>query len=114
MSDRDERIARLSAASEQKKQDALVATENAIQKLQKEGKSITFKSIAREAGVSTSYLYKYPELKEKISKLREGQKKSGRRVIPAMSNDSKSRIVYNLKRVQPFMSLQLVSGLCGE
>ena len=98
MSDRDERIARLSAASEQKKQDALVASENAIQKLQKEGKSITFKSIAREAGVSTSYLYKYPELKEKISKLREGQKKSGRRVIPAMSNDSKSRIVYNLKR----------------
>ena len=95
---KEERIARLSAASEQKKQDALAATEKAIRKLQKEGKVITFKSVAREAQVSTSYLYKYPELKEKITKLREEQKRSGRRVIPAASDNSKNRIIGHLKR----------------
>lgn len=95
---KEERIARLSAASEQKKQDALIATEKAIRKLQQEGKVISFKAVAREAQVSTSYLYKYPELKEKIAKLREEQKQSGRRVMPVASDNSKSRIINNLKR----------------
>ena len=95
---REERIARLSAASEQKKQDALTATEKAIRKLQKEGKAITFKAVAREAQVSTSYLYKYPELKEKIAKLREEQRRSGKRVMPVASDNSKNRIITHLKR----------------
>lgn len=95
---KEERIARLSNAAEQKKQETLVATEKAIQNLQKNGKPITFKSIAREAGVSTSYLYKYSDLKEKIKKLREEQRSYKRKVIPTMSEDSKSRIVENLKR----------------
>lgn len=95
---REERIARLSAASEQKKQDALIATEKAIRKLQKEGKVITFKAVAREAQVSTSYLYKYPELKEKIAKLREEQRRSGKRVMPVASDNSKNRIINHLKR----------------
>lgn len=95
---RETRIANLSTASEQKKQDALAATEKAIRKLQQEGKVISFKAVAREAQVSTSYLYKYPELKEKIAKLREEQKRSGRRVMPAASDNSKSRIIGHLKR----------------
>ncbi len=95
---KEERIARLSAASEQKKQDALAATEKAIRKLQKEGKVITFKAVAREAQVSTSYLYKYPELKEKIAKLREEQRRSGKRVMPVASDNSKTRIIGHLKR----------------
>lgn len=95
---REERIARLYAASEQKRQDTLTATQKAICRLQKEGKVITFKSVAREAGVSTSYLYKYSELKEKISKLRKEQKHIGRLKIPIMSDDSKNRIVEHLKR----------------
>ena len=95
---REERIARLSAASEQKKQDAASATEKAIRKLQKEGKVITFKAVAREAQVSTSYLYKYPELKEKIAKLREEQRRSGKRVMPVASDNSKNRIITHLKR----------------
>ncbi len=94
---REERIARLSAASEQKKQDALDATEKAIRKLQQEGKVISFNAVAREAQVSTSYLYKYPELKNKIAKLREEQKRSGRK-IPVASDNSKNRIIGHLKK----------------
>lgn len=95
---REARIANLSAASEQKKQDALAATEKAIHKLQQEGKVISFKAVAREAQVSTSYLYKYPELKDRIMKLREEQKRSGKRVIPAASDNSKNRIIGHLKK----------------
>ncbi|MDJ0776020.1 MAG: DUF6262 family protein [Mastigocoleus sp. MO_167.B18] len=95
---KEERIARLFAASEQKKQHTLLVTEKAIKKLQQDGRVITFKSVAREAGVSTSYLYKYSELKEKILRLREEQKRSGHRVTPVMSDDSKNRIVVHLKK----------------
>jgi Family of unknown function (DUF6262) len=94
---KEERIARLSAASEQKKQDALDATQKAIRKLQQQGKVITFNAVAREAQVSTSYLYKYPELKKKIAKLREEQKCSGRK-IPTASDSSKNRIIGHLKQ----------------
>ncbi|KYC34614.1 hypothetical protein WA1_51445 [Scytonema hofmannii PCC 7110] len=94
---KEQRIARLSAATEQKKQEALVATEKAINKLQKEGKVISFKAVAREAQVSTSYLYKYPELKAKILQLREEQRYSGKRVIPVASERSKNRIISYLK-----------------
>lgn len=94
---REERIARLSAASEQKKQDALNATQKAIRKLQQQGKVISFNAVAREAEVSTSYLYKYPELKNKIAKLREEQKRSGRK-IPVASDNSKNRIIGHLKK----------------
>lgn len=96
--DREQRVARLSAVAEQKKQDALIATEKAIRKLQQEGKIISFKAVAREAQVSTSYLYKYPELKSKIMQLREEQKRSGKRVIPAASDNSKNRIIGHFKK----------------
>ena len=95
---REARIANLSAASEQKKQDTLAATEKAIRKLQQSGKVISFKAVAREAQVSTSYLYKYPELKDRIMKLREEQRNSGKRVIPAASDNSKNRIIGHLKK----------------
>ncbi|NJN11183.1 MAG: hypothetical protein HC836_40790 [Richelia sp. RM2_1_2] len=94
---REERVARLSAASEQKKQDALNATQKAIRKLQQQGKVISFNAVAREAEVSTSYLYKYPELKNKIAKLREEQKRSGRK-IPVATDNSKNRIIGHLKK----------------
>ena len=55
-------------------------------------------AVAREAQVSTSYLYKYPELKYRIIKLREEQRRSGKRVIPAASDNSKKRITGHLKK----------------
>ncbi len=66
----------LSIASKKKKQEALFKTEKAIAKLVNEKHKITIRSVAREAGVSISYLYKYPELTYKIQKLREEQKYS--------------------------------------
>ncbi len=64
----------LSNASKKKKRESLLKTEKAIAKLIAQKQKITIRSVAREAGVSVSYIYKYPELSYKIQKLREQQK----------------------------------------
>jgi len=68
------RLSGLSQASQIKKQQALEKTEKAIAKLASNKENITIRSVAREAGVSISYIYKYPELSYKIQRLREQQK----------------------------------------
>ncbi len=72
----DKQIAGLSQASKKKQQEALLKTEKAIAKLIENNQKITIRSVAREAQVSTSYIYKYSELAYKIQRLREQQKYS--------------------------------------
>ncbi|HEY9767376.1 MAG TPA: DUF6262 family protein [Coleofasciculaceae cyanobacterium] len=72
----DKQIRGLSLASKKKQQEALLKTEKAIAKLTDNNQKITIRSVAREAGVSTSYIYKYPELAYNIQRLREQQKYS--------------------------------------
>ena len=72
----DKQLTGLSTASEKKKQEALLKTEIAIASLAKNERKITIRAVAKEAGVSVSYIYKYPELAYKIQRLREQQKYS--------------------------------------
>ena len=72
----DKQIEGLSQASKKKKQEALLKTKKAIAKLTDNNQKITIRSVAREARVSTSYIYKYPELAYNIQRLREQQKYS--------------------------------------
>ncbi|MEM7761701.1 MAG: DUF6262 family protein [Cyanobacteria bacterium P01_A01_bin.40] len=72
----EKKLVGLSKASHQKKQAALLKTEQAIAKLSNQKQKITIRSVAKEAGVSVSYIYKYPELAYKIQQLREQQKYS--------------------------------------
>jgi Family of unknown function (DUF6262) len=93
----------LMANAEAKKKDALERTEKAIAELVKSGENITFKSVAKKAGVSVPYLYKYNELKERIQHLREQQKKEVRKrskkpqSFQPASDQSKAVLIYNLK-----------------
>jgi Family of unknown function (DUF6262) len=73
---KDSRIATLNTVAESRKQDCLERTEKAITKLLKNQEKISFGSIARVACVSVSYLYKYPEIKERIQNLRQQQTRS--------------------------------------
>jgi len=90
------RIAALSNAALEKKRLATEATDKAIRNLTSLNQSITVANVARLAGVSTSYIYKYPELKERIDSLRNRQ-------IPvrtsqkAASNNSQTTIIYTLR-----------------
>lgn len=70
----NKRIEALTKAAEKKKKGALEKTEKAIQTLVKKQHKITIRSVAREANVSVSYIYKYPELAYRIQTLREQQK----------------------------------------
>lgn len=70
----DKKLIGLSKASTRKKQEALQRTEEAIAKLSKQQQKITIRAVAKEAGVSVSYIYKYPELAYRIQQLREQQK----------------------------------------
>ena len=70
----NKRIEALTQAAEKKKKEALEKTEKAIQDLIKKKHKITIRSVAREAGVSVSYIYKYPELSKKIQHLKARQK----------------------------------------
>ena len=67
------RINNLKKTQEQRKQDSKNRVYQAIERLQKLNAKINFHTIAREAQVSVSYLYKYPELKQHIGELRSKQ-----------------------------------------
>jgi len=92
------KIAALKGAAERKRQDALERTNQAITKLVREGKKITFTAVAEAAGVSVAYLYKYDDLKERIDHLKTQQEKASKPVQPQPASDkSKQVIITQLK-----------------
>ena len=72
----DRQVAGLHIASQKKKREALSKVEKAIAFLVDSKQKITVRSVAKEAGVSVSYIYKHSELAYSIQRLREQQKYS--------------------------------------
>ncbi|NJL51273.1 MAG: hypothetical protein HC930_01910 [Hydrococcus sp. SU_1_0] len=70
----NQQLSGLNKASLKKRQEALIRTEEAIARLTNSNQRITISSVAKEAKVSVSYIYKYPELAYRIQCLREQQK----------------------------------------
>lgn len=70
---KNKRIDVLAKAAIEKKRLSFEATDRAIRKLTTSNQPITVSSVAKLAGVSTSYIYKYPDLKERIYLLRNQQ-----------------------------------------
>ena len=102
------RIAALSNAALEKKRLATEATDKAIRNLTSLNQSITVANVARLAGVSTSYIYKYPELKERIDSLRN-QQNPVRTSQKAASNNSQTTIIYTLRE-----EIKRVNTMLGE
>lgn len=65
-SDRNERVERLRLARSARAAEALAASQRAITLLANRGDAITFQRVAREAGVSVSYLRKSAVLSDRI------------------------------------------------
>ncbi len=70
---KESRINTLKQTQKQRQEDARNRVYQAIERLQKLNAKINFHSIAREAQVSVSYLYKYPDIKQHIAELRSQQ-----------------------------------------
>ena len=68
---RDKRVAALTAAAKAKSEAKTQAAERAIRALVKRGEPITFQAVQREAGVSHAFLYNHPDLRGRIERLRE-------------------------------------------
>lgn len=93
---KNRRITALNNAALEKKRLATEATDKAIRNLTSLNQSITVANVARLAGVSISYIYKYPELKERIDFLKNQQKLV---LTPpkSASNNSQTTIIYTLR-----------------
>ncbi len=99
MEGREKRIAALSAAQEQRKQDCLERTEKAIAKLIQSHERLSFGAIARIAGVSVSYLYKYPEIKERIQQLQKQQVEAvNKPTKPQTASEKSKQVIINQLR----------------
>ncbi|OBA86875.1 MULTISPECIES: DUF6262 family protein [Mycobacteriaceae] len=67
---RERRTARLAEAAAARSADAAARARRAITKLHNAGQPITFVSVARAAGVSTSFLYQHRDLRCEIGERR--------------------------------------------
>lgn len=68
--DRERRTARLAAAAAARTTEAAARARRAITKLRNSGQPVTFVAVARDAGVSTSFLYQHTQLRRDITTLR--------------------------------------------
>jgi hypothetical protein len=61
----------LATAARRKREHAQARTRSALCELDQQGRAITFQAVARHAGVSRQWLYRQPELREEIERLRD-------------------------------------------
>ncbi len=87
------KIAALKGAAERKRQDALKRTNQAITKLVKSEQKITFAAVAEVAGVSVAYLYKYDDLKERITHLKAQQEGILKPIKPQTASDKSNQVI---------------------
>ena len=59
--------------AQKKREAAFKQTEEAIEKLLQQKQVVNFKTVAEEAGVSRTWLYKQPEIRTKIEELKKKQ-----------------------------------------
>jgi predicted RNase H-like nuclease (RuvC/YqgF family) len=91
------RIETLKKTQEARKQDAIERVYKAIERLQKIDAKINFQNIAREANLSVSYLYKYPELKQHIAELRAKQSSFPIAPVAQPNSTSTGKVIARLK-----------------
>jgi tRNA nucleotidyltransferase/poly(A) polymerase len=92
------KIEALQEAAAQKAKESAERVEKALEKMIKQGQIISFKSVAHSANVSTAYLYKQDDLRNRIETLRDQQKQRPKsKQPPTASDNSKSVIISTLR-----------------
>jgi Family of unknown function (DUF6262) len=95
---KEARIAALKSAAIAKQERSAHNFDKAISKLAQSNEPITFANVAREAGISISYIYKIPEAKERVLELRAQQRQAGKPNKPQVASDaSKAVIIHELR-----------------
>lgn len=94
---RESRIDTLKKTQESRKQNCLERVYKAIERLQKIGAKINFHTVAKEANLSVSYLYKYPELKQQVAQIRSQQSSMPVSPVAKPGSSSHAKVVSRLK-----------------
>ena len=69
----------------------------ALRRLDNAGNPVTFDAVAREARVSRSWLYKQPDLRAEIERLRERQQSAPSRILPDRQRASDASLLRRLE-----------------
>ncbi|MEC4819610.1 MAG: DUF6262 family protein, partial [Scytonema sp. PMC 1069.18] len=94
----NKKIEALQEAAAQKALITAERVEKALERMIKQGQIISFKSVATAANVSTAYLYKQEDLRNRIETLRAQQKQKPKlRDVPPASDNSKTVIISTLR-----------------
>ncbi|NJN13516.1 MAG: hypothetical protein HC815_38690 [Richelia sp. RM1_1_1] len=92
------KIEALQEAAVLKSQESADRVEKALERMSKQGLTINFKTVAQTANVSTAYLYKQTEIRERIETLRDQQKNQSKPKRPPIASDnSKTVMIQNLR-----------------
>ncbi|WP_414553179.1 DUF6262 family protein [Anabaena sp. CCY 0017] len=92
------KIEALQEAAAHKAKESAERVEKALERMIKQGQVISFKSVAQTANVSTAYLYKQEDLRNRIETLRDQQKQKPKsKQAPLASDNSKSVIISTLR-----------------
>ena len=91
------RVDNLQQVQAARKEDSADRVFKAIERLQKIDAKITFTSVAKEANVSVSYLYKYPEIKIRIAEVRNKQRSFPVSPMAQPNSSSTGKIITRLK-----------------
>ena len=91
------RIDNLQQVQAARKEDSPQRVFKAIERLQKIDAKINFTTVAKEANVSVSYLYKYPEIKQRIAEVRNKQRSFPTTPVAQSNSSSTGKIITRLK-----------------
>ena len=94
---KESRINTLKETQEARKEEAKNRVYQAIERLQKLNAKINFHTVAREAQVSVSYLYKYPEIKQHIAELRSKQNSLPVKPVAKPNSTSQGKVITRLQ-----------------
>ena len=82
MAAEQDRIATLRQAAAAKRDAAVARAETGIRMLTKTSQPVTFRAVAAAGGVSVDFLYRHPELRARIQRLRGQQPAPARQALP--------------------------------
>ena len=92
------KIEALQDAAAQKAKKSAERVEKALERMIKQGQIISFKSVAQSANVSTAYLYKQEDLRNRIETLHDQQKQKPKSKQPPIASDNSKSVVISTFR----------------
>lgn len=87
----------LLAAAQQRSQATHQRALAGLRRMDNAGTAVTFDAVAREAGVSRSWLYSQPDLRAEIERLRDRQRSTSGRVLPDRQRGTDASLLRRLE-----------------